>query len=131
MARKGPNSIDVHVGERVRLRRTLLGMSQEKLASRLGITFQQVQKYEKGTNRVGAGRLKQIADVLEVPVGYFYEDLPSESRGAGLREADRPFEADALATGEGLELNKAFLRIADPKVRRKIVELVRVLAGDK
>jgi len=126
------NPIDVHVGSRVRLRRMLLGMSQEKLGEHLGLTFQQIQKYEKGINRIGASRLFDLSKVLGVPVQFFYEELPVASDAvAGF--ADRPAESYAvefLGSREGLELNKAFARITDPRVRRSIVELVRAFAGD-
>ena len=112
----------------------LLGMSQEKLGERLGLTFQQVQKYEKGINRVGASRLFDLSQVLGVPVQFFFEELPSGDAGEGAAGfAERPAESYAvefLASREGLELNKAFARIADPRVRRSVVELVRVLAGE-
>jgi transcriptional regulator with XRE-family HTH domain len=127
------NPIDVHVGSRVRLRRMLLGMSQEKLGEHLGLTFQQVQKYEKGINRIGASRLFDLARVLGVPVQFFYEELPAADGGAISGLAERPAESYAvefLGSREGLELNKAFARITDPRVRRSIVELVRAFAGD-
>ena len=126
------NPVDVHVGSRVRLRRMLLGMSQEKLGEHLGLTFQQVQKYEKGINRIGASRLFDLSQVLGVPVQFFYEELAvSGAAGAGFGE--RPAESYAvefLGSREGLELNKAFARITDPKVRRSIVDLVRAFAGE-
>jgi transcriptional regulator with XRE-family HTH domain len=138
---KGPrraNPIDVHVGSRVRLRRMLLGMSQEKLAERLGLTFQQVQKYEKGVNRIGASRLFNLSQVLGVPVQFFYEDAPisaaSESGAGAAGFAERSAErevVDFLNSREGIELTKAFVRIGDPKVRRSILELVRALAGEE
>jgi transcriptional regulator with XRE-family HTH domain len=127
------NMIDTHVGARVRLRRMLLGMSQEKLGESLGLTFQQVQKYEKGVNRVGASRLFDLAQVLGVPVQYFYDEIdPDTIEGLNARGfADRPADSyvvDFLGTREGLELNKAFTRVTDPKVRRAIIDLVRSLA---
>jgi transcriptional regulator with XRE-family HTH domain len=129
--RKASNPIDVHVGSRVRLRRVLLGMSQEKLGEKLGITFQQVQKYEKGTNRIGASRLFRIAQVLNVPVAYFYEEMTdgSEAPAAGFAES-KPgsYVVDFISSTEGLQLNKGFMKIRDPRVRRKVVELVRALA---
>jgi transcriptional regulator with XRE-family HTH domain len=132
------NPIDLHVGSRVRLRRMLLGMSQEKLAERLGLTFQQVQKYEKGVNRIGASRLYDLAQVLGVPVQFFYDDVPvgtaSEGAAAEPGVAERPADCDLvdfLHSREGIELSKAFVRISDQKVRRSIVELVRALAGDQ
>jgi transcriptional regulator with XRE-family HTH domain len=129
-----PNPMDIHVGSRVRLRRMLLGISQEKLGKRLGLTFQQVQKYEKGVNRIGASRLFDLATVLDVPIQYFYEDAPSGaariSSAPGFSEApaDGPI-MEFLASREGLELNKAFARIQDPKARRAVIDLVRALAG--
>ena len=130
-----PNPIDTHVGGRVRLRRMLLGMSQEKLAERLGLTFQQVQKYEKGINRIGASRLFDLAHVLGVAVQFFYEDAPSNHGGItaapGFAErATDTYVVDFLNTREGLELNRAFLRLTDAKVRRSIVDLVRSLAKE-
>jgi transcriptional regulator with XRE-family HTH domain len=110
----------------------LLGMSQEKLGEHLGLTFQQIQKYEKGINRIGASRLFDLARVLGVPVQFFYEELPA-SGDAASGFAERPAESYAvefLGSREGLELNKAFARITDPRVRRSIVELVRAYAGD-
>jgi len=131
-----PNPIDTHVGSRVRLRRMLLGMSQEKLGEHLGLTFQQVQKYEKGVNRIGASRLFDLAHVLGVPVQFFYDDAPAGSGDATVAHgfAERPTESyvvEFLSGREGLELNKAFVRISDPRVRRSIVELVRALAGEE
>jgi transcriptional regulator with XRE-family HTH domain len=126
------NPIDVHVGSRVRLRRMLLGMSQEKLGEHLGLTFQQIQKYEKGINRIGASRLFDLSKVLAVPVQFFYEELPVAGDGAS-GFAEQPAESYAvefLSSREGLELNKAFARITDARVRRSIVELVRAYAGD-
>jgi transcriptional regulator with XRE-family HTH domain len=132
MAKKAPNPTDKHVGSRVRMRRMMLGMSQEKLGDALGLTFQQVQKYEKGTNRIGASRLQQIAHILQVPVAFFFEGAPSPSPLAdGLREAPSPaYVADFLATSEGLALTKAFTRIKEPKLRRRIVDLVEEIAGE-
>jgi transcriptional regulator with XRE-family HTH domain len=131
-----PNPMDAHVGSRVRLRRMLLGMSQEKLGEHLGLTFQQVQKYEKGVNRIGASRLFDLANVLGVPVQFFYDDAPiaagEHAPASGF--AERPAESyvvDFLSSREGMELNKAFVRIAEPRVRRSIVELVRALAGEE
>jgi len=132
-----PNPMDIHVGSRVRLRRMLLGMSQEKLGDHLGLTFQQVQKYEKGINRIGASRLFDLSKTLGVPISYFYEDAPVA--GPGLAEdpceyGEKTGESsvfDFLSTREGLELNKAFVKITSARVRRTIVELVRSLAGDQ
>ncbi|MGF7159033.1 transcriptional regulator with XRE-family HTH domain [Rhodoligotrophos appendicifer] len=135
MVKRNPNPIDVHVGSRVRMRRMLIGMSQEKLGEQLGLTFQQVQKYEKGSNRVSASRLYQMGRILGVPVQYFFEELPHSSANSvpemGFAEsAGEPIIMDFLTSSEGLQLNKAFTRIKDPSVRRKVVELVRTLAGE-
>ena len=129
------NPMDVHVGTRVRLRRMLLGISQEKLGERLGLTFQQIQKYEKGVNRIGASRLYELAAVLNVPVQFFYDNAPMTEPAAqpAAGFADRPADSyvvDFLATREGLELNRAFVRILDPRQRRAVLELVRALAGE-
>jgi len=132
MAKKAPNPIDKHVGSRVRMRRMMLSMSQEKLGDALGLTFQQVQKYEKGTNRIGASRLQQISHILQVPVAFFFEGAPNLPGQApdGLREAPSPaYVSDFLATSEGLALTKAFMRIKEPKLRRRVVELVKEIAG--
>lgn len=131
--KKKPNPIDIHVGSRIRLRRTMLGMSQEKLGESLGITFQQIQKYEKGTNRVGASRLQNISSILNVPVSFFFEDAPGDHADAttGLAEATSSnYVVDFLSSSEGLQLNRAFVRITDPKVRRKLVDLVKALAAE-
>src|SRR5579862_52598 len=123
MATKGPNPIDTHVGSRVRMRRLLLGMSQEKLGDELGITFQQVQKYEKGTNRISASRLQTISDILQVPVSFFFEGAPNTTVGE-VRAADAlstTYVSDFLATSDGLKLAGAFRRISDAKLRRCIV----------
>ena len=138
MAKKTPNPIDVHVGGRVRLRRMLIGMSQEKLGELLGLTFQQVQKYEKGTNRIGASRLYQIAQFLSTPVQFFFDDISGEVRAprpdatsTGFAERDSaPFVMEFVSSAEGLELNRSYSRIADTRVRKRILELVRCLAGD-
>ncbi len=124
------NVVDAYVGARLRMRRVMLGMSQGKLGQLLGVTFQQVQKYEKGSNRISASRLRQAAHVLEVPVEFFYEGAPApEGTGAETSEqATQAFDVAFLATTEGFQLNRAFLRIRDPKVRRRIVELVVSLA---
>src|SRR3954453_7709085 len=132
-AKKAPNPIDKHVGSRVRMRRMMLSMSQEKLGDSLGLTFQQVQKYEKGTNRIGASRLQQISHILQVPVAFFFEGAPNlQAQPDGMREAPSPaYVADFLATSEGLALTKAFTRIKEPKLRRRIVDLVEQIAGEE
>jgi len=135
MAKKAPNPIDKHVGSRVRMRRMMLGMSQEKLGNSLGLTFQQVQKYEKGTNRIGASRLQQISHILQVPVAFFFEGAPNvggAARMEGISEAPSPaYVADFLATSDGLALTKAFMRIGDSKLRRRIVDLVEQIASSE
>jgi transcriptional regulator with XRE-family HTH domain len=135
IAKKAPNPIDKHVGSRVRMRRMMLGMSQEKLGDALGLTFQQVQKYEKGTNRIGASRLQQIAHILQVQVSFFFEGAPvvhTQGRQDGMAEAPSPaYVSDFLATSDGLALTKAFMRINDSKLRRRIVDLVEQIAGSE
>jgi transcriptional regulator with XRE-family HTH domain len=134
MAKKAPNPIDKHVGSRVRMRRMMLSMSQEKLGDALGLTFQQVQKYEKGTNRIGASRLQQISQILQVPVAFFFEgapNIPGPGRSDGVSDAPSPaYVSDFLATSDGLALTKAFMRIKDSKLRRRIVDLVEQIAGE-
>ncbi len=131
MSTKTPDPIDKYVGSRVRMRRIMLGMSQEKLGNSLGLTFQQVQKYEKGTNRIGASRLQQIADVLQVPVQFMFEGAPISAGSAnGFSEAPSPaYVSDFLSTSEGLALTRAFTRIHDAKLRRSIVDLVEQVAA--
>jgi transcriptional regulator with XRE-family HTH domain len=140
--KKVPNPIDRHVGSRVRMRRILLGMSQEKLGEALGLTFQQVQKYEKGTNRIGASRLQQISKTLNVPPAFFFDGAPTFdddsnnelARPAGIAATDSAaasFVFDFIATAEGLALNKAFARIQDTKVRKRVIDLVAALAGEE
>jgi transcriptional regulator with XRE-family HTH domain len=131
-----PNPIDVHVGARVRLRRTLLGMSQEKLGEAIGLTFQQVQKYERGANRIGASRLFDLSRVLDVPVSFFYDDMSDDislqsprMMIAGLaEEPTATFEADPMTKRETLELVRAYYRIFDPQVRKRVFELAKALA---
>lgn len=132
-----PNPIDVHVGARVRLRRTLLGMSQEKLGEAIGLTFQQVQKYERGANRIGASRLFDLSRVLDVPVSFFFDDMSDDTSQqsprmmvAGLvEEVPAQFEADPMTKRETLELVRAYYRITDPAVRKRIFELAKALAS--
>jgi transcriptional regulator with XRE-family HTH domain len=130
-----PSPIDVHVGSRIRLRRTLLGMSQERLGEALGLTFQQVQKYERGVNRVGASRLFDLSRVLDVPISFFFDDMPdalSSAYGAqghrrmvGLSEPQEGFADDTLNRRETLELVRAYYRITDPSVRKRVFELIK------
>jgi transcriptional regulator with XRE-family HTH domain len=131
MSTKAPNPVDKYVGSRVRMRRIMLGMSQEKLGEALGLTFQQIQKYEKGTNRVGASRIQQISEILQVPVSFLFEGGPSGTTSAeSFREGISPaYVSDFLATSEGLALTRAFTRITDAKLRRSIVEMVEQIAA--
>ena len=123
--KKEPKAVDTHVGARIRSRRLMLNLSQTKLADALGLTFQQVQKYEKGVNRVGASRLAQIAEILEVPVSWFFDGA-----GAKLRRSDGSENAidQFVATTEGVALVRAFTAIGDAKLRRAIVALVQRIA---
>jgi transcriptional regulator with XRE-family HTH domain len=129
MVKKAPNPIDRHVGSRVRMRRMMLRMSQEKLGELLALTFQQVQKYEKGTNRIGASRLQQIAQILQVPVSFFFEDAPGQTAAKNDEESAPDFVSEFLASADGLALSRAFMRLKDAKLRRRIVELVEQIAG--
>lgn len=131
---KGPNPVDVHVGSRVRLRRMLVGLSQEKLGDSMGLTFQQIQKYEKGVNRIGASRLFKLSQVLDVPVQFFFDGMPAseESRSSGVANRDtEAFLFEFLNTRDGLELNRAFIKVSDPEVRRSVIDLVRSLGRGK
>ncbi|MBC9177706.1 helix-turn-helix domain-containing protein [Pseudoroseomonas ludipueritiae] len=133
-----PSPIDTHVGSRVRLRRTLLGLSQEKLGEALGLTFQQVQKYERGVNRIGASRLFDLSRVLDVPIGFFFDDMPGSTPGAssmarprmagGFAEQQEGFEDDTLHKRETLELVRAYYRINEPAVRKRVFDLIKSLA---
>jgi transcriptional regulator with XRE-family HTH domain len=130
--KKAPNPIDHHVGSRVRMRRLMLAMSQEKLGAALGLTFQQVQKYEKGANRIGASRLQQISQILQVPVAFFFEgatnaSAPHDSSGSPLSMAQID---DFISDSDGLKLIRAFTRIDNADLRRRIVMLVQEIAGD-
>jgi transcriptional regulator with XRE-family HTH domain len=129
MLTKSPNATDTHVGRRVRMRRMMLGMSQTKLGDALGLTFQQVQKYEKGANRIGASRLQHIAHILHVPIPFFFENLPQVSGSSEDAAMPTPsYVDDFLATSDGLSLIKYFTRIKDPKLRRSVVNLVEQIA---
>jgi len=128
---KSPNTTDQHIGARVRMRRLQLGMSQTTLADALGLTFQQVQKYEKGANRISASRLHQIANTLQVPVSYFFESAPGASGKPKLADASLDYTTKFIASADGLALCKAFMSIKDSAVRRRIVALVEQLSiGD-
>ena len=130
--KKIPNPIDRHVGARLRMRRMVVGLSQEKLGTALNITFQQIQKYEKGANRIGASRLQEIARILQVPPAFFFDGAPSgDAPAAGFAEPGAgSYVVDFLSTSEGLQLNRAFALIRDPKVRRRILDLVTSLAHE-
>ncbi len=131
VAKYGPNQVDVHVGGRVRLRRTLLGMSQEKLGEALGLTFQQVQKYERGVNRIGSSRLFHLSQILDVPVSFFFDEMPELDDDAlpGLGEKpQQPFEPDPLVKRETLELVRAYYKIRDPKARKRLFELTKAIS---
>ena len=134
IAKKAPNPTDKHVGARVRMRRMMLSMSQEKLGDALDLTFQQVQKYEKGANRIGASRLQQISHILQVPVSFFFDGappVPGHHAPPGMSEAPSPaYVSDFLSTSDGLALTKAFMRIKNAKLRRRIVDLVEQIAED-
>ena len=131
MSTKAPNPVDKYVGSRVRMRRIMLGMSQEKLGEAIGLTFQQVQKYERGANRIGASRLFELSKVLDVPVSFFFDDMNSETSGGrvpGVSEASPDFDSKDLSKREILELARAFDRIKDEKVRKSVLELTKSLS---
>ncbi|MET3589775.1 transcriptional regulator with XRE-family HTH domain [Bartonella silvatica] len=128
-AKKKPDPIDIYVGTRIRLRRNILGLTQEKLGEKLGITFQQVQKYEKGTNRIGASRLQAIAEIMDVPVSYFFDKNLNTQLGDGFAESDNDF-MDFCSSSEGIQLMRAFTNISDAKVRRKIIDLAKALSEE-
>jgi transcriptional regulator with XRE-family HTH domain len=129
--KKAPNPVDKHVGSRVRMRRLMLDMSQDKLGQGLGLTFQQVQKYEKGTNRIGASRLQQISVILDAPVSFFFDEVPEgTAKAGGIREASFPAHvSEFLSMAEGLALTKAFVKIKDKKSRQRIVVLVDAISS--
>lgn len=131
--KKQPNPIDVHVGSRIRLRRNMNDMSQERLGDSLGISFQQIQKYERGTNRVGASRLQNIANILNVPVSFFFENAPDQ--GASLLDPSHASPQDDLqaflSSPEGFRLNQEFVKIKDSKVRHRIIEMIKAIATDQ
>ncbi|MCJ8323826.1 MAG: helix-turn-helix transcriptional regulator [Rhizobiales bacterium] len=135
MNKRQPNPVDIHVGGRLRMRRMLVGMSQEKLGESLGLTFQQVQKYEKGTNRIGASRLYNISQILSVPVNFFFENIPDDEGVAnkfGFAEnSSDNFAYDFMNSAEGFQLGQAFSMIKDVRIRRRIIDLVRSLSDNK
>jgi len=133
-----PHPVDVHVGSRVRLRRTMLGMSQEKLGEAVGLTFQQIQKYERGANRIGCSRIYQFSSILDVPVAFFFQDMPAEvlsgkakkaSAGGMADHAQDALDDDPLARQETLELVRAYYRIQDEKIRKRVYDLLRSMAN--
>lgn len=129
--KKQPNPIDAHVGSRIRLRRNILGMSQERLGESLGISFQQIQKYERGTNRVGASRLQNIAGILNVPVSFFFEEVSGNNLIIAAPHASSLDDLQTfLSSAEGFRLNREFVKIADPNVRRRIIDMVNTLAAE-
>lgn len=131
MAKKAPNPIDTHVGSRIRMRRMMLKMSQEKLGDAVVLTFQQIQKYEKGTNRVGASRLQQFANILQVPVSFFFEgapNMPGFSAGKHDAAPSPAYITEFLATADGLLLTKSFQKIRSSKLKRAIVDMVEEIA---
>jgi len=132
MVKSSPDPVDIHVGARVRLRRTLLGMSQEKLGKALGLTFQQVQKYERGANRIGSSRLFQLSKILDVPVSFFFDEMTTDTtkKADGMAEGNKQvFEVDKLSRRETLELVRAYYKISDPSVRKKIFEMVKAVGS--
>ena len=132
MTKSSPDPVDIHVGARVRLRRTLLGMSQEKLGKALGLTFQQVQKYERGANRIGSSRLFQLSRILDVPVSFFFDEMTTDTtkKADGMAEGNKQvFEVDKLSRRETLELVRAYYKITDPTVRKKIFEMVKAVGN--
>ena len=131
MPKKQANPIDVQVGNRVRIRRMLIGMSQERLGDLLGLTFQQVQKYEKGVNRIGAGRLFEMSRILNVPVDFFYEGLNGTPGQPAAGEAEGASVMEFVSSGEGLQLSLAFMKIKDAKVRKRVLDLVKSLAEEE
>ena len=126
--RGGMDPVDVHVGSRVRLRRTLLGMSQEKLGNAVSLTFQQIQKYERGSNRIGSSRLYQFSQVLQVPISFFFDDMPDEARSPGLAEAGPSYEDEGFSRRETLELVRAYYRISDANMRKRLFDLIKAVA---
>ena len=132
MVKSSPDPVDIHVRARVRLRRTLLGMSQEKLGKALGLTFQQVQKYERGANRIGSSRLFQLSKILDVSVSFFFDEMTTDTtkKADGMAEGNKQvFEVDKLSRRETLELVRAYYKITDPSVRKKIFEMVKAVGS--
>ncbi len=130
-----PNPVDVHVGARLRQRRTLLGMTQTNLSDAIGVSFQQMQKYENGANRISASRLFDLSRILDVPVEYFFDDMPtavaasSLAQGGGKAKKPPSYEPDPMAKRETLELVRAYYKITDPEIRKRLYELAKVLGA--
>ncbi len=132
VAEDGPRPIDLHVGSRIRLRRTLLGMSQEALGQSVGLTFQQIQKYERGANRVGASRLFEFSRILDIPVSFFFDEMPSKVSTGDPDDrtlATHEREADPLSRRETLEFIRAYYKIRNPEARQKLFDLVHTLGA--
>ena len=129
MAKRQPDPVDKHVGERLRMRRLTLGMSQEKLGDGLGVTFQQVQKYEKGSNRMGSSRLQQAANILQAPVTFFFEGAPGQNK-IDSKAPPLAYVSEFLESSDGPALTRAFMRIKDAKIRRSIATLIAQIAGE-
>ena len=124
-----PHPVDVHVGGRLRQRRSVLGMSQDELGTSVGVTFQQIQKYERGVNRIGSGRLFDFARILNVPVSYFFEELNKKASEVGFAEGDNDsVDSGTLSSKETLSLVRAYYRISDPNVRKKVLSLIKALS---
>ncbi|MDC0081601.1 helix-turn-helix domain-containing protein [Emcibacteraceae bacterium] len=134
MTKSTPNPIDIYVGSRLRLRRALIGMSQEKLGNALEITFQQVQKYERGTNRISSSRLFQISRILDVSVSFFFDDMDTEiiKQTEGMAEINKQvLQVDKLSRRETLEFVRAYYKITNPMVRKKIFEMVKTIGNSE
>jgi len=129
--KKQANPVDIQVGNRVRIRRMLIGMSQERLGELLNLTFQQVQKYEKGVNRIGAGRLFDVSRILGVPIDYFYDGVAAQLGQEGFAEESAPPVMEFVSSGEGLQLSLAFMKIKDAKVRKRVLDLVKSLSEEE
>ena len=132
MATRKPDPVDIEVGQRIKIQRLAAGLSQTELGESIGVTFQQVQKYEKGTNRIGASRLQQISQILQVPVSFFFEGAPQNEGRVG-KDAEAPWPAyvsDFLANSDGLKLVRAFTQIGDAQLRRSLVRLVEEIVGE-
>ncbi len=134
-SRKGPNPIDIHVGARVRLRRNLLGLTMQTLAKAVGVTYQQLQKYERGVNRVGASRLFNLSQVLDVPISFFFDDLSPAAAGAGRKRRAKGFSGapaaaidfDVLSKQETIKLIRAYYRVTDPQLRKRVLDLLEAI----